>query len=232
MPDVVRFSVVALIAGLSISASSQILNQPPVPEWIEHPSGSSNQPIFFRKTFEAELPMLKAILLGACQGQMKIYVNGQPVGEIAGAAKAASLDLTAHVRHGQNVLAIQSANPAGKTAFSLLLELNGDFARKHWVFSDSTWLASANETPNWKLPNFSTNGWLPARSIGRVNAVSQANPFDPKIAFDAYDSWKLALGTNTATDPNTFTLQPGFETQLLRSARPEEGSWIAMAFDP
>src|SRR5258706_15731412 len=78
----------------------------------------------------------------------------------------------------------------------------------------------------------STNGWVGARSTGRVDAHPEANPLDPKKAFDAYDSWKLALGANAATDPGGFTLRPGFKAELLRSAQPDEGSWIALAFDP
>ena len=50
--------------------------------------------------------------------------------------------------------------------------------------------------------------------------------------FDAYDSWKLALGANTATAAETLTVPPGFKAELVRSARPEEGSWVALAFDP
>ena len=42
----------------------------------------------------------------------------------------------------------------------------------------------------------------------------------------------MALGTNTATDPATFNLLPGFAARLLRSAQPGEGSWVSMAFDP
>ncbi len=48
---------------------------------------------------------------------------------------------------------------------------------------------------------------------------------------DAYNTWKLALSAGTATDPATLTVPPGFKVELLRSALPEEDSWVAMAFD-
>jgi len=223
---------VMLMAGACISLDAQIASQPPVPEWIQHPAASSNQPGFFRRTFEARLPLLKVILLGASEGQIAIILNGQSVGEINGRERAASLDVTRQIQQGQNVIGVRASNPEGVARFSLLLELNGDLARKNWLKSDSTWSASLTETKDWMHLIASTNGWVAARSTGRVDAHPEANPFDPKKAFDAYDSWKLALGTNAATAPDGFTLRPGFKAELLRSAQPDEGSWIALAFDP
>src|SRR5438552_584956 len=101
-------------------ATAQIASQPPVPEWIHHPSGGSNQPVFFRQTFQARLPLLKAVLLAACEGRMIVYINGEAAGQITGRERAASLDVTSHIREGQNVLAIEAVNPAGLTACSIL----------------------------------------------------------------------------------------------------------------
>lgn len=47
-----------------------------------------------------------------------------------------------------------------------------------------------------------------------------------------YNQWKRALGTNAATAGEHITALPGFSVELLRSAQPGEGSWVAMAFDP
>jgi putative heme-binding domain-containing protein len=49
---------------------------------------------------------------------------------------------------------------------------------------------------------------------------------------DAYNNWKLALAAGIATDPATIKVPPGFKIELLRSAKPEEDSWVSMAFDP
>lgn len=48
---------------------------------------------------------------------------------------------------------------------------------------------------------------------------------------DAYNNWKLALSA-AATDPAALTVLPAFKVELLRSALPEEDSWVSMAFDP
>jgi len=68
--------------------------------------------------------------------------------------------------------------------------------------------------------------------MGQPVSPPRPNPVNTNSAFDAYNSWKLALGTSSATDPATFTVLPGFKAELLRSAQPGEGSWVGMAFDP
>ena len=57
--------------------------------------------------------------------------------------------------------------------------------------------------------------------------VEAAVPLD-----EDYNQWKQALGTNAATAPQHLTALPGFTVELLRSAQPGEGSWVALAFDP
>ena len=49
---------------------------------------------------------------------------------------------------------------------------------------------------------------------------------------DAYNIWKLALTPGAATDAATITVPAGFKIELLRSATPDEDSWVSMAFDP
>ena len=51
-------------------------------------------------------------------------------------------------------------------------------------------------------------------------------------AFEDYEQWRRASGAESGTDPATFVTQPGFHVDLIRSAKPDEGSWVSMAFDP
>ena len=215
-------TLVLMAAAFGNVARGQIANPPPVPEWILAVGAATNQPVFFRKAFVAPAGLLKAILLGACDGTMSVQLNGETIGEISGRDRARGLDLTKRVRPGTNVLVLQARPTNGVATVSALLELNGDLARQQWIDSDATWLAAAS----------ADGDFLPVRSLGRVDAQPDANPFDARKAFDAYNSWKLALNANTATPADSLTLPPGFKAELLRSALPEEGSWIALAFDP
>ncbi len=45
-----------------------------------------------------------------------------------------------------------------------------------------------------------------------------------------YEQWREAAGS--ATSAGKIHAPPGFAVELLRSALPQEGSWISMAFDP
>ena len=47
-----------------------------------------------------------------------------------------------------------------------------------------------------------------------------------------YNQWKQALGTNLATPAEHISSLPQFKVELLRSAQPGEGSWVAFTFDP
>src|ERR1043166_433642 len=49
---------------------------------------------------------------------------------------------------------------------------------------------------------------------------------------ESYNQWKQALGTNSATAAEQIPALPGFRVELLRSAQRDEGSWVAMTFDP
>lgn len=212
---------VSFACALAPLAPAQVVNRPPSPDWISRADVAAGHTVVFRREFNAPSPLLKSVLLGACEGRMEVFLNGTRVGEISGATNAAGFDVTAQLRAGANVLSLQAVNPAGPPKVAVLLELNADLARQSWIISDTNWSAGVSETALSR-----------ARSFGRVDADPKANPFTPDKALDAYNSWKLARAGTTATDPATFTLPPGFKAELVRSALPEEGSWIALAFDP
>lgn len=59
-----------------------------------------------------------------------------------------------------------------------------------------------------------------------------ARSFSATPPEEDYNQWKQALNTNAATAAEQLTALPGFTVELLRSAQPAEGSWVAMTFDP
>jgi len=68
---------------------------------------------------------------------------------------------------------------------------------------------------------------LPAQAVAPSERAGDARPKP-----DNYDQWREALDAEAATAAEMLTTLPDFEVELLRSARPDEGSWISMAFDP
>jgi putative heme-binding domain-containing protein len=64
-------------------------------------------------------------------------------------------------------------------------------------------------------------------------AMTVGDLFAAKIILEEdYNQWKQALGTNRATGVENITALPGFKVELIRSAQTNEGSWVAMVFDP
>ncbi|HRJ08276.1 MAG TPA: hypothetical protein PK490_06710 [Prosthecobacter sp.] len=198
----------------SVQAPAQLANQPPVPEWLAVSTEGAEAALGVE--FQHQGTLLKAILLVAAETDTGVRVNGALAGNArtAPGEPAASLDVTRHIKPGKNRLELTTRAPR----VAALLELNGDLARKQWVATSAAWTSSAGKV----------------RPQGAVDAGAQANPFDLKKTFDAYNSWQLAKRgiQNQATDPAAFTLPAGFKVELVRSAQEDEDSWIALAFDP
>ena len=199
-----RLLLLAGLGSLAFPAHAQIANQPPVPQWLDGPA--------VQKHFTHQGKLLKAILLVASDGETTVTLNDQPAGHAVAQDQATSLDVTRFIRAGDNVLHFQTKGHR----LAALLELNGDMANKTWLTTDSTWKAAGGG------------------AVKTAPMDAQANPFDFKKTFDAYNSWQLARpgAQSLATDPGTFTLPAGFKAELVHSASVEEGSWVAMTFDP
>src|SRR5438552_201703 len=69
-------------------------------------------------------------------------------------------------------------------------------------------------------------------ALAALAVLVSARSFGATPPEEDYNQWKQALNTNAATAAENLTALPGFIVELLRSAQPTEGSWVAMAFDP
>lgn len=202
------FVILAAFLGALRPAAAQLANQPPAPQWL----AAEAEPVVVEKRFAHQGKLLRAILFIACDSETEALLNGRSAGRVQPRAQAASLDVTALVRDGDNHLQLKAAS--GRIA--ALLELNGDMANKTWLATEDSWKREGG-------------GVLKPTAI-----ESAANPFDFSKTFDAYNSWQLAKpgAQSLATDAGSVTVPAGFKVELLRSASGEEGSWVAMAFDP
>jgi len=193
---------------LTASASAQLANSPPVPQWLAAPETGTT----FTHAVKHEGKLLKAVLLTASDGAVEIMLDGKSIATVKAAETATGTDLTQQLGDGKaHQLGLRVP---GKAKTAARLELNGDLAAVRWIVSDAS--------------------WQNAVVAGATDADATKNPFDLKKTFDAYNSWQLAKpgAQNQATDPATLTLPPGFKAELIRSAQPGEDSWVSMAFDP
>jgi putative heme-binding domain-containing protein len=65
-----------------------------------------------------------------------------------------------------------------------------------------------------------------------VSGLGAAVEPDRSGKVNDYDQWRQALGSDLATEAGQVVALPGYEVELLRSAAADEGSWVALAFDP
>ncbi|HEY1170319.1 MAG TPA: heme-binding protein [Verrucomicrobiae bacterium] len=200
----------------------------PVPEWIG--SVGAEEQIYYRKVVKVPEELLRGILLVAVEGEATLFVNGQKAGATSQRERAESFEVTRFLHTGTNVLAFSVKGSGKAPKLAVLFETTSHMGEQAWVISDASWKVSGNPSAKWNEVGFNDVAWSAAKSFGSMEAKD--NPFDPAKAFDAYNSWKLASGAKLATDPATFRVPEGFRVELLRSALPEEGSWVSMAFDP
>jgi putative heme-binding domain-containing protein len=142
-----------------------------------------------------------------------ISVNGRAVISVEPYCPLQVVDVTKHVRRGENEIAISTMPVPGPAAVALSLALYGsNDAAIATIVSDESWIGA--ESRGLVLPE----QW----GLGRRSA--EVSPFDN------YEQWRQAGGAAGDKEPK-FWLAPGFEITRVRQADPDEGSWIAMTFD-
>ncbi|MBI2948045.1 MAG: c-type cytochrome [Verrucomicrobia bacterium] len=214
-------------AGISVCAAEA------VPEWIWNgPARHTPQSGWFRKNFTIREPVKRAELRGAgdfCA--LTIFLNGERIADIENFRPLFRLDVVRYLKPGENLIAVRAAGSPGPSAFFLELGLEPEGSSAPRTITDSSWLAANEEYRDWEKLSFDAANWPRVATFGPV-APQQRGELDIAITpLDNYEQWRQAIGTGLGTDPATFIVQPGFEIELLRSARPEEDSWIALAFD-
>jgi putative heme-binding domain-containing protein len=215
--------LVMVMFGLRAVGASQ-----PVPDWIG--GAAAGNEVYLRKSVVVPEELLRGILLVAVEGDATFFVNGQRAGQTVQREQAESFDVSRFLHAGPNALGFIVKAEGKVPRVAVVLELTSPKGEMTWVVSDGTWKGNGNVAEKWNEIGFKDAAWSGVKSFGAVEAKD--NPFDPAKAFDAYNSWKLASGAKLATDPSTFRVPPGFRVELLRSALPEEDSWVSMAFDP
>jgi putative heme-binding domain-containing protein len=201
--------MVLLVALLFASA---VFAQAQVPQWIWI-DGVTNgaATVFFRKTFRTPPLTWNARITVAADDSAEVFLNGVLIGECRGPQQPMRSEVSVRLNQGENVVAVRSVNKSG--AAGLLVDLN--LLGKTNVFSDGSWLAATQSEPGWNTLAFNAAHWRNAVALG-TNGVAP---------------WGNVLSIASATPAESLTVPEGFRAELLRSALPDEGSWICMTFD-
>ena len=202
----------------------------PVPQWIWADRFPSRlQTAYVRREFELRGAVKAAQLEALADDQMKVFVNGREVADVAERHFTQRTDVTEHLKQGRNALAIEGRNQDGPAGVLLRLSVTYVDNRKEQIVTDPTWKASLKLADGWQQADFDDSAWPRAVDFGLLGVQPWGDPIGED---EDYDQWKRSLGTAAAIDTSSLQVMDGFDVELIRSAASGEGSWVSLAFDP
>lgn len=201
--------VVAVVALLS-----RLLGQ--TPEWIWGPPGPEEETRFFRKDFLMPAGIDRALLLVSCDNEAEVFLNNRRVAKNSEWSVASRANLGGTFTPGRNSLAVVAKNHGGQAGLLVQLELGAGKDAKTLVVSDASWFTGGSPVPGWGTNAPSGPGWVAATSLGKHGVTPWGDVFKPPVA----------------TPAAALQVADGFKVELIRSAEPGEGSWVAMTVDP
>jgi putative heme-binding domain-containing protein len=217
-PDLGLFSLLFLFLFLQLAASFPARSaENPHWIWARGAAGtgvSTNSEVWFRREFRSPTGTWNARLTVAADDTAEIFLNGKPVATCVAPGQPVRAEVSMNLHHGSNLLAARVLNRQG--AAGLLVHLNMGGSETRELISDTHWVAAPSETAGWNNLGFDATSWAPAASLGAHGTLP----------------WGDILSRAWATPAESLKLLPGYRAELLRSASPEEGSWVCLTFDP
>jgi putative heme-binding domain-containing protein len=199
-------------AVLALISAQVVLGQ--TPEWIWGPPAAAGDTRYFRRNFLIPEGTAGAALCVAGDDEAEVFLNGRLLVRNADPKQASFASLPGRLVRGENMVGVVARNRAGGAGLLLQIEFTGPGLRTNWI-SDTSWLTSAQAAPGWATNPPAGGGWVSAVSLGKHGMAP----------------WGDVMKLPQATPAESLTVLPGFTVELVRSARPGEGSWIAMTVD-
>jgi putative heme-binding domain-containing protein len=216
----------AAFAALAAHAFSQ------TPEWIWHHNDGktpgNNERRFFRKVFNVDGKVEKAVLSLSVDDEGTGFVNAASVATVLEWGTPAVVDVTKEIKQGQNIIAVRGINHGSAAGVVARLDLTMADGKKNAVVSDTSWVTSAEDPAGWQQVAFAANNWAKARSVAKLGATPWGDVFS---AVRGAAKGGAPAGKRMATPADALHALPDFKIELLHSAEPEEGSWVNMCKD-
>lgn len=191
----------------------------PEAEWIwSAATAGAGEERWLLREFDLAAP---ATLTGgaiAADNRFEAWLDGAPFASGDDWAQPVSAPAGVELAAGTHLLATRCANDGGPAALALRLHLRAADGAKQTLVSDRAWIAFDAEPPGWRDAPRMPPGGSPAHSFGRVG--------------DHRGPWGAAMAERVATPAESLTVPAGFAVELMHSATPAQGSWVAMTFGP
>jgi putative heme-binding domain-containing protein len=156
-------------------------------------------------------PVKSALLVATCDNRMELALNGRRIAASESWERPVLVDLTPHVRDGDNELVAEVSNAGGPAGFSCRLVLTAADGTMSVIESDATWTAREKSA--------ATPG-----VAARIVAKAGAGPWGDVLAGGA---------AGPVAGAPEFNVPAGFAVERLFVVPKDElGSWVALTSDP
>lgn len=139
--------------------------------------------LYLRRTVRLSAKPTKATAVVACDNEFALFLNDKKVAAGSNWEHPTVVDLTEHLREGENLLAVrainypdpesdkgkkvQAPNPAG---FLLQANIRFDDGRELILSTNSEWLCTDVNHSGWELKDFQVQNWRQATEVADLNA--------------------------------------------------------------
>ena len=158
-----------------------------------------------------------------------VTINGEAALGIDSYCPTQVVDVTAIVKQGDNRIgfAVGEAEPPHAVALSLTFTTISGSATVEPIVSDENWVCTGGggNPDSGKIAYTVSRGKVRPELWGIGRRDASVSPLEN------YEQWRQSTATGKGPTQKFFT-PPGFEVSLVRTAAADEGSWIALAFDP
>jgi putative heme-binding domain-containing protein len=181
----------------------------PAPLWIW--GADPNGRYLLRKTFDGK-GVTAARVKFTADNHVRLSLNGKEVGACDEWQDGAEVDLTKHLKPGENVLVAEVWNAGGQSGFVLKLAMTAENGEPKYVVSDETWTAAKKDD---------------ARGV----AAKRVAKYGDQPWGNVFASTPLTR-TGSRLPANTFQVLPGFQVEKLFTVPKDRlGSWVCITAD-
>ncbi len=203
-----------------------------LPHWIWLSEKEvDDQTVYLRKSFTLPADATSLKVLGTCDDEFTLYVDGKSVLSHGNWSEVAAQDLSNTLRLKDKkerpcVLAVRAKNSAGPAGLILRVLVQRGSATTA-VITDTSWKATDKAAEGWERPGFDDSKWSAAVSLGKLGD----KPRDGVNA--ALFASKTVSRPPTATPVEQLKVAKDFKVELLYTVpKGDEGSWVNLCTDP
>jgi putative heme-binding domain-containing protein len=212
-------------------AGSQRSQDEPACQWIwGEESGADVAEVHIDRRFDVPADVTQAELHLAARGAaVEVQVNDQSVCRLEDYGPTIVVDLRRFTQAGRNELRLSCEHSRRDAAIQGRIVVKGtNTPRQVWASGPDWGTRSirAQKSRNEESHTAAVTRGLHPNALGLLGERSIAI-----TPFDNYEQWKQALEAGeSATE--SFLVPPDFQVERLRTAGPDEGSWVSLEFDP